>query len=138
MKQKRAYSYRFCPAFRNFFEGQDKYPTFKQRRNQQGAEYTTSAFKWEGTRLTLAKITEPLAIQWSSPFLVHPQLHAIISVVTELMFMELESWHLVKYSRPELRLEYVKDCRSPRKDDGTAVHCGSCASRSRKRATAIG
>jgi hypothetical protein len=138
MQQKRAYTYSFYTAFRNYFEGQDKYPTFKKRRNQQSTEYTTSAFKWEGTRLTLAKMTEPPAIQWSSPFLAHPQLHAIISVVTELMFMELESWHMVKYSKPELRMDYVKDCRSPRKDDGTAIHRMSCASRANKRATAIG
>ncbi len=54
-------------AFRNFFEGRAKYPTFKKRRSQQSAEYTISAFKWDGTQLTLAKMTEPLAIQWSRP-----------------------------------------------------------------------
>ena len=52
-------------AFRNFFEGHAKYPTFKKRRNRQSAEYTTSAFKWDGTSLTLAKMTEPLALVWS-------------------------------------------------------------------------
>ncbi len=54
-------------AFRNFFEGRTKYPIFKKRRNQQSAEYTTSAFKWDGTSLTLAKMTEPLDIRWSRP-----------------------------------------------------------------------
>jgi putative transposase len=54
-------------AFRNFFEGRAKYPTFKKRRNRQSAEYTTSAFKWDGTSLLLAKMTEPLAINWSRP-----------------------------------------------------------------------
>ncbi len=54
-------------AFRNFFEGRAKYPMFKKRRNQQSAEYTTSAFKWDGTSLTLAKMTEPLDIRWSRP-----------------------------------------------------------------------
>jgi len=54
-------------AFRNFFEGRAKYPIFKKRRNQQSAEYTTSAFKWDGTSLTLAKMTEPLDIRWSRP-----------------------------------------------------------------------
>src|SRR6266480_2378549 len=54
-------------AFRNFFEGRAKYPTFKKKRNQQSAEYTTSAFKWDGTSLTLAKMTEPLDIRWSRP-----------------------------------------------------------------------
>ena len=54
-------------AFRNFFEGRAKYPTFKKKRNQQSAEYTTSAFRWDGTRLILAKMEEPLAIRWSRP-----------------------------------------------------------------------
>jgi putative transposase len=54
-------------AFRNFFEGRAKYPTFKKRRNRQSAEYMTSAFKWDGTSLQLAKLTEPLAINWSRP-----------------------------------------------------------------------
>jgi len=54
-------------AFRNFFEGRAKYPTFKKKRNQQSAEYTTSAFKWDGTSLTLAKMTKPLDIRWSRP-----------------------------------------------------------------------
>jgi putative transposase len=54
-------------AFRNFFEGRAKYPTFKKRRNKQSAEYTTSAFKWDGTSLTLAKMTDPLDIVWSRP-----------------------------------------------------------------------
>jgi putative transposase len=54
-------------AFRNFFDGRAKYPTFKKRRNRQSAEYTTSAFKWDGTSLTLAKMAEPLSIVWSRP-----------------------------------------------------------------------
>jgi len=54
-------------AFRNFFEGNAKYPAFKKKRNQQSAEYTTSAFKWNNGTLTLAKMTEPLAIVWSRP-----------------------------------------------------------------------
>src|SRR5260370_39329014 len=54
-------------AFRNFFEGNAKYPAFKQKRNQQSAEYTTSAFKWNNGTLTLAKMTERLAIVWSRP-----------------------------------------------------------------------
>jgi putative transposase len=57
-------------AFRNFFEGRAKYPTFKQKRGRQAAEYTTSAFRWEAeTRsLTLAKMDVPLAIVWSRTF----------------------------------------------------------------------
>jgi len=54
-------------AFRNFFEGRAQYPTFKKRHDDQSAEYTTSAFKWDGTHLTLAKMDAPLAIHWSRP-----------------------------------------------------------------------
>jgi putative transposase len=54
-------------AFMNFFKGQAKYPQFKKKRHQQSAEYTTSAFKWSNGQLTLAKMTEPLAIRWSRP-----------------------------------------------------------------------
>lgn len=54
-------------AFRNFFEGRAEYPKFKKKRNQQSAEYTTSAFKWQDGTLTLAKMTEPLNIRWSRP-----------------------------------------------------------------------
>ncbi len=54
-------------AFKNFFEGRAKYPTFKKRHGEQTAEYTTSAFKWDGTHLTLAKMDAPLDIHWSRP-----------------------------------------------------------------------
>ncbi len=52
-------------AFRNFFEGRAAYPTFKKKQGEQSAEYTTSAFKWDGKQLTLAKMTTPLSIRWS-------------------------------------------------------------------------
>ncbi len=54
-------------AFKNFFEGRAKYPTFKKRSAEQTAEYTTSAFKWDGKSLTLAKMDAPLDIHWSRP-----------------------------------------------------------------------
>jgi putative transposase len=54
-------------AFRNFFEGRAKYPTFKKKHGRQSAEYTTSAFKWDGAQVTLAKMEQPLAIRWSRP-----------------------------------------------------------------------
>src|SRR2546426_2902407 len=54
-------------AFRNFFEGRAAYPKFKSRCGEQSAEYTTSAFKWDGTHLTLAKMDAPLDIHWSRP-----------------------------------------------------------------------
>src|SRR6266852_377388 len=52
-------------AFRNFFEGRVAYPKFRSRHGDQSAEYTTSAFKWDGTYLTLAKMDAPLDIHWS-------------------------------------------------------------------------
>jgi putative transposase len=57
-------------AFRNFFEGHAKYPTFKKKRGRQAAEYTTSAFRWDAERrfLTLAKMDAPLTIVWSRAF----------------------------------------------------------------------
>jgi putative transposase len=57
-------------AFRHFFEGRAKYPTFKKKRGRQAAEYTTSAFRWDvATRaLTLAKMDAPLDIRWSRAF----------------------------------------------------------------------
>ena len=56
-------------AFRNFFEGRAKYPTFHKKHGAQSAEYTTSAFRWnaETRTLTLAKMAAPLHIHWSRP-----------------------------------------------------------------------
>ena len=54
-------------AFLNFFEGRAAYPTFKKKHGEQAATYATSAFKWDGTYLTLAKMAQPLAIHWSRP-----------------------------------------------------------------------
>ena len=52
-------------AFNNFFAKRSLYPAFKSKWDKQSAEYTTSAFKWDGKTLTLAKMAEPLAIVWS-------------------------------------------------------------------------
>ena len=54
-------------GFRHFFEGRAKYPIFKKKHGDQAAEYTTSAFRWDGKHLTLAKMETPLAIRWSRP-----------------------------------------------------------------------
>jgi len=54
-------------AFRNFFEKRTGYPSFKRKGNAQAAEYTTSAFRFNGNNLTLAKMKEPLNIVWSRP-----------------------------------------------------------------------
>ena len=52
-------------AFNNFFAKRSLYPAFKSKWDKQSAEYTTSAFKWDGKTLTLAKMSEPLAVVWS-------------------------------------------------------------------------
>lgn len=52
-------------AFTNFFARRAKYPNFRRKDGPQSAEYTTSAFKWDGAVLKLAKMDEPLAIRWS-------------------------------------------------------------------------
>lgn len=52
-------------AFGNFFAKRAKYPTFKRKDGPQSAEYTTSAFKWDGKTLKLAKMDAPLAIRFS-------------------------------------------------------------------------
>ncbi|MFI6479535.1 RNA-guided endonuclease InsQ/TnpB family protein [Nonomuraea sp. NPDC050663] len=55
-------------AFSSFFSKQAGYPRFKSRkRSSRSAEYTTSAFRYRDGTLTLAKMTEPLAIVWSRP-----------------------------------------------------------------------
>jgi putative transposase len=52
-------------SFSNFFAHRTMYPTFKKKDGKQAAEYTTSAFKWGGKELRLAKMDAPLAIVWS-------------------------------------------------------------------------
>jgi putative transposase len=49
-------------AYKNFFEGRAKYPTFKKKLGNQEASYASNAFTWENGQLTLAKMDEPLAI----------------------------------------------------------------------------
>ncbi|WP_227791534.1 RNA-guided endonuclease InsQ/TnpB family protein [Burkholderia sp. BE17] len=52
-------------AFSNFFAKRAKYPNFRRKDGAQSAEYTASAFKWNGTSLKLAKMDAPLATRWS-------------------------------------------------------------------------
>jgi len=54
-------------AFRNFFEGRADYPSFKKKRHQQSATYTSNAFTWGGHSLILAKMDAPLDITWHRP-----------------------------------------------------------------------
>jgi putative transposase len=57
-------------AFTNFFEGRASYPKFKARHDKQAAEYSKSAFTWDGKILRLTKMEEPLDICWSRPAIV--------------------------------------------------------------------
>ncbi|MFI5567817.1 RNA-guided endonuclease InsQ/TnpB family protein [Streptomyces sp. NPDC051740] len=55
-------------AFTHFFGKRAKYPRFKSRKkSRKSAEYTTSAFRFQDGRLTLAKMARPLDIVWSRP-----------------------------------------------------------------------
>jgi putative transposase len=52
-------------AFGNFFAKRGRYPQFKRKSSHQSAEYTASAFRWDGQVLKLAKMAAPLDIRWS-------------------------------------------------------------------------
>lgn len=43
------------------------YPDYLRKRDAQSAEFTSSAFTWDGKDLRLAKCTEPLDIVWTQP-----------------------------------------------------------------------
>ncbi len=49
-------------AFTHFYAGHASYPTFKKRQNAQSATYASTAFRWNSTHLTLAKMDAPLDI----------------------------------------------------------------------------
>src|SRR5260370_42006031 len=53
-------------AYKNFFEGRSRYPTFKKRQHSQSATYAANAFKWDShaKELTLAKMDTPLHIHF--------------------------------------------------------------------------
>jgi putative transposase len=52
-------------AFGNFFAKRGRYPQFKRKGSHQSAEYTASAFRWDGQALKLAKMDAPLDVRWS-------------------------------------------------------------------------
>lgn len=55
-------------AFAKFWSRQNRYPRFKSKhKSRASAEFTPSAFRWDGEYLTLAKMREPLDIAWSRP-----------------------------------------------------------------------
>ena len=55
-------------AYKNFFEGRAKYPTWKSRRNTQSATYVGTAFSLLDGQLTLARMNEPLDITFHRAF----------------------------------------------------------------------
>lgn len=59
-------------AFKNFFQGRAKYPSFKTKHGQQSARYTTSGFRWKDGKVYLAKMDAPLNIRWSREFSGRP------------------------------------------------------------------
>ena len=52
-------------AFSHFFARRAGYPSFKRKEGHQSAEYTASAFRWDGAALRLAKMDEALPIRFS-------------------------------------------------------------------------
>lgn len=52
-------------GYTKFFAKQARYPKFKHKNGKQSAEYTTSAFRWDGVTLKLAKMAQPLEVRWS-------------------------------------------------------------------------
>ena len=52
-------------AFKNFWDGRAKYPTFKKKHSKQSATFATSAFSMKNGQLFIAKSKEPLTIRWS-------------------------------------------------------------------------
>ncbi len=60
-------------AFHNFFKGKTKYPKFKKKSSRQSAHYAPNAFKWDGARLTLAKMDRPLKIRFHRRFEGEPR-----------------------------------------------------------------
>ncbi len=54
-------------AFTSFFAGRSQHPKFKRKEGRQSAEFTRSAFKWDGETLTIAKLGA-LDIRWSRTF----------------------------------------------------------------------
>lgn len=55
-------------AFKNFFQGRARYPTFKKKHARQSVRYTTSGFSYRDGQIKLAKHKEPLNIRWSRRF----------------------------------------------------------------------
>ncbi|MEL6579600.1 MAG: RNA-guided endonuclease TnpB family protein [Cyanobacteria bacterium J06621_12] len=85
-------------AFQNFFKGKTQYPKFKKKANRQSAHYAPNAFKWDGEKLILAKMSQPLKIRWSRYFTGQPRSVTISKDPSDRYFVsflveeELEQW----------------------------------------------
>jgi len=76
-------------GYKNFFQGRAKYPNFKKKEGHQSAEYTTSAFKWDGESLKLAKQDDPLNIRWSRRFEGRPTTVTVSRVPSGRYFISI-------------------------------------------------
>lgn len=76
-------------GYKNFFQGRAKHPNFKKKDGYQSAEYTTSAFKWDGKSLKLAKQAEPLDIRWSRQFDGNPTTVTVSRVPSGRYFVSI-------------------------------------------------
>lgn len=75
-------------AFVNFFEKRAKYPKFKRKDGEQSAEYTRSAFKWNGRDLSLSGI-ERLKVRWSREFKSGPTTVTVTKDCAQRYFVTL-------------------------------------------------
>lgn len=78
-------------AFTNFFEKRASYPTFKKKTGKQSAEFTKSAFKWDGDnqRLFLGKGIGKLKVRWSRKLSANPTTITISKDCAERYFVSL-------------------------------------------------
>ncbi len=76
-------------AFINFFEGRAEYPQFHKKHGKQSATFASSAFKWDGKTIALAKMKEPLAIRWSRTLNGIPTLLTITKDAANRYFVSL-------------------------------------------------
>ncbi|AXF20282.1 transposase [Burkholderia pyrrocinia] len=67
-------------AFTNFFAKRAKYPTFRSKHDKQSAEYTTSAFKWDGVTLKSADARRDFLHKLSTRLINENQVIAIESL----------------------------------------------------------
>lgn len=75
-------------AFVNFFEKRAKYPKFKRKDGEQSAEYTRSAFKWDGRDLSLSVVGK-LKVRWSREFKSTPTTVTVTKDCAQRYFVTL-------------------------------------------------